>query len=368
MRVLVVSAPLAGHLLPLVPLAHALRDAGHEVHLAAGGEVPPSATTLPVHDLAPGFRLDRLAARVLSRHPLLLARELRGVAGTDGVRPMFGAVNARLVGPLLELAGRLRPDVVVHEPLAVAGAVAAARLGVPAVLQDNSLWDGAELVATTARDGRLRAAARREGVVRLPAPALRLVCAPPSVVGPRAGRLLRPVPWSGTGTLPGWLTHPGDRPRLLVSHSTIAGPGGAAHLRRVLDAAPRLDAEVVLVRPPARLDVPPTVRTTGWIPLTDALPHATAVVHHGGAGTALGALAAGIPQLLVPGPGDRRRNAELVAARGAGLALPARAITAGHLHRLLHDPALRAAAREVAAEIAGMPGPAEVAALLRRPV
>jgi UDP:flavonoid glycosyltransferase YjiC (YdhE family) len=31
MRVLVVSAPLQGHLLPLVPLAFAFRKAGHDV-------------------------------------------------------------------------------------------------------------------------------------------------------------------------------------------------------------------------------------------------------------------------------------------------------------------------------------------------
>ena len=38
MRVLVVSAPLLGHLLPLVPLAAALRAAGHDVRIAAGAD------------------------------------------------------------------------------------------------------------------------------------------------------------------------------------------------------------------------------------------------------------------------------------------------------------------------------------------
>ena len=35
---LVVSAPMTGHLLPLLPLAEALWDSGHEVLLASGGE------------------------------------------------------------------------------------------------------------------------------------------------------------------------------------------------------------------------------------------------------------------------------------------------------------------------------------------
>ena len=96
------------------------------------------------------------------------------------------------------------------------------------------------------------------------------------------------------------------------------------------------------------------------MPLDRVLPHATGFVHHGGAGSALGALAAGVPQLLTPGPGDRRHNAELVARRGAGLAVGPKAITAAVLTRLIADPALRTAAQEVRDEIAAMPAPAEL--------
>ena len=48
-RVLVVAAPLLGH----VPLATALRAAGNEVLVAAGG-VADRVGGLPAHDLAPG--------------------------------------------------------------------------------------------------------------------------------------------------------------------------------------------------------------------------------------------------------------------------------------------------------------------------
>lgn len=87
---------------------------------------------------------------------------------------------------------------------------------------------------------------------------------------------------------------------------------------------------------------------------------AAGLVHHGGAGTLLTALAAGIPQLVVPGTGDRTVNAELVARHGVGLAVPAAQITAGGLERLATDPALAAAAREVGEEIAAMPAPTEL--------
>ena len=40
MRIIFVASPLQGHLLPLVPLAAACRDAGHDVLLASGGFPP----------------------------------------------------------------------------------------------------------------------------------------------------------------------------------------------------------------------------------------------------------------------------------------------------------------------------------------
>ena len=224
-RVLVVAAPLLGHVLPLVPLAAALRAAGNEV-LVAAGDVADRVGGLPAHDLAPGFRLDRAALRVLATHPLVARRELQGTAGTRGVGLLFGAVNAGLLGPVEELVARWRPDVVVHEPLACAAAVAAARHDVPAVLQDNTLVDGVLLVTATVTARPMVKAALRLGVTTLPAPALRLVTAPRSLVGPQPGQPLRPVPFAGDGPVPSGLERRGDRPRLLVSHSTVPGPGG----------------------------------------------------------------------------------------------------------------------------------------------
>ncbi|MET8467985.1 nucleotide disphospho-sugar-binding domain-containing protein, partial [Micromonospora zamorensis] len=64
------------------------------------------------------------------------------------------------------------------------------------------------------------------------------------------------------------------------------------------------------------------------------------------------------------GPGDRRHNAELVARRGAGLALRPRDITAQALTRLLTDDGLRAAAGQVSQEITAMPPPTDLVARL----
>ncbi|PWU47852.1 glycosyltransferase [Micromonospora sp. S4605] len=361
MRVLVVSAPLIGHVFPLVPLTVALRDAGHEVLVATAADgLDVARSGLPVRDVAPGFDFGRIARGMLLRHPLVARAELAGRAGTRGAGLLFGAVNDQLTDGVIALAEQWKPDLVVHEPFAVAGAVAAARLGVPAVRHENALFDGRELIRATV--ARLAPALRRHGLTELPPPAAAVAVAPPSVLR-QDGWPMRYGAYVGGGELPDWLREPGERPRVLVSRSTVAGPGGGGPMRAVVAAAPRVDAEFVLVRPDERLAraaLPDNVRTVGWIPLPAALAAGAALVHHGGAGSVLGALAAGVPQLATVGPGDRRQNAELVAARGAGIAAASRDITPATLTRLVADAALRDAATQVSREIAAMPEPADL--------
>jgi UDP:flavonoid glycosyltransferase YjiC (YdhE family) len=109
-----------------------------------------------------------------------------------------------------------------------------------------------------------------------------------------------------------------------------------------------------------RSALPENVRTVDWVPLNVALSTSAAIVHHGGAGTVLGALAAGVPQLVVTGPGDRTYNARLVSARGAGLAAAPNDITDVTLNRLVTDNSLAAAAEDVRREMSAMPSPEEL--------
>jgi UDP:flavonoid glycosyltransferase YjiC (YdhE family) len=359
-RLLVVSAPLRGHLLPLIPLADALRSAGHDVLIAAGADALNADTRgIEVRDIAPGFRFGRLALRTMLRHPLATRAELAGTAGTRVVGPMFAAANDGFTDAVVALARDWRPDVVVHEPLAPAGALAAATIHAPAVLVENALFDAPQVMAAVV--AQMGATLQRHGTESLPAPALVITVRPPSLGGSPAYRPMRP----GPGPLaekgaPEWLLRPGKHPRILVSRSTVEGPGGGNPIPAVLSVARDVAAELVLVRPGPRLEralLPFNVRTVGWVPLPAVLPHATALVHHGGAGSVLTAYAAGVAQLAVPGPGDRKHNAELVLATGGGLAIPASEITADALSRLATDDALAAGARRVQAEIAAMPPP-----------
>jgi UDP:flavonoid glycosyltransferase YjiC (YdhE family) len=87
------------------------------------------------------------------------------------------------------------------------------------------------------------------------------------------------------------------------------------------------------------------------------LPHAAAVVCHGGSGTVLGALAAGVPMVVVPFGADQPHNAQRIAAMGAGLAMPgATAVTLRTaIERVLAEAAFHDSARRLAGEIASLP-------------
>jgi UDP:flavonoid glycosyltransferase YjiC (YdhE family) len=191
---------------------------------------------------------------------------------------------------------------------------------------------------------------------------------PPGMAGPDAvGQAVRPVPYDGGAPLPEWLRrHPG-RPRIAVTLGTVSPVmSGIERVRRVVAAAEDLDAEIVLATGDTDLaalgPLPPNVRAPGWVPWSALLATSDAAVHHGGSGTTLAALGAGVPQLLLPDGSDRHLNAEAVVARGAGHRATEEEITADRITAVLTDEKVRAAAAETAREIAGMPSPAEFAA------
>ncbi|HTJ36055.1 MAG TPA: nucleotide disphospho-sugar-binding domain-containing protein [Dactylosporangium sp.] len=347
MRVLLVAAPLIGHAFPFVPLGRALQAAGHDVLVATGGEALSVADAgLPVHDIAGSLSIASIAMPIMLRHPVIARAELAGRAGTRGVGLLFGALNSRLAGPAVELAESWHPDLVLHEPLAIAGSLAAAAVGAPAVLHENTLFDARTLVRETLS---------RMGAT-VPEFAGVISSAPPSVLpGRESSRPMRAVPYGGTGSLP--ILPESGRPLIAVSRSTVAGPGRERLMERVAAAAPGVDADFLLIRPARQFDVPPNVYTSGWVSIPQLLGKCAAIVHHGGAGTTLAALHAGVPQLVINGAGDRRHNAGLIAARGAGLAADEPEIDANTLTLLITDPSLAAAAGEVRDEMAAMPAP-----------
>ncbi|MEU8250037.1 glycosyltransferase [Nonomuraea sp. NPDC048916] len=331
MRVLFASLASVGHTYPLIPLAIAARNAGHEVHFAAGEEVP-----------AP-----------------LAANGLRPFRPADS----FYEIYAEDLAP--ELA-RLRPDLVVHEWGLPGAATAAARAGIPGI------WHGF---------GRMIP----EGIgLQLPtrhteAPGRpHLDICPPSLqdkgfLATEDRIALRPVPFSAPAALPAWVGQDGSRPLIYLTLGTAFGT--ADLLTAAIEGLATLDARVVVaagrVGPEQLGDVPDNVTVQPWVSQASLLPHVDVVVHHGGSGTTLGALTVGAPQLILPQGADQFANADAVSSAGAGLRLLPGEVSADaiadHTHRLLprrRHSGHRDAARAIAEEIARMPSPDEIACRL----
>ena len=112
-------------------------------------------------------------------------------------------------------------------------------------------------------------------------------------------------------------------------------------------------------------DVPPAIRVEQFVPQHQVLASCAAVVSHGGTGTVLGTLAAGLPLVLLPQGADQFENAARCERAGAAVVLPPDEVTgdavAAAVRLVLSEPAYAEAARVIAAEFAAM-GTAEEAA------
>jgi len=369
MRVLFVSTPGAGHVFPMVPLAWALRAAGHEVLVATTdtGLVAERAG-LPVVDLAPDVDFDAVRVRMMRDEPQLAKQVLTGkLADVRMVVTAFARLSALLSDGLVAAASTWSPDLIVQSQLQGAGLVAAAKVDVPLV-EHGFGFARTDGMPALFRD-HMAEVFDRYGV-DLPTRHAGIDVAPPSMLdGPPQGWSMRYVPYNGGATLPAWLDTPPERPRIAVTVGTVVpARDGLSSLRRLVDAASQVDAEFVLALgkadPAALGPLPANVRPVGWVPLSSLLPTCQAIVHHGGAGTTLTALACGVPQLVLPTGADRYINAEAVRGRGTAVVSSPEDVTDLELRSLLDSHQLRTAADEVRREIEALPSPADMVARL----
>jgi UDP:flavonoid glycosyltransferase YjiC (YdhE family) len=200
----------------------------------------------------------------------------------------------------------------------------------------------------------------------------------PGTLGRRAIHRFRyePPPVTGTGLPAAW----GDpeMPLAYVSFGTVAATLGLfpALYRALIDALADLPVRVLVTLGEAGdadvlAPLPGNTHVEQFWPQHEVMPHAAAVVGHGGFGTTMVALAAGVPQVVLPlFASDQRLNADAVARSGVGrvvgdtsgdAALPdpaaLAAATPPALAAILDDPAYAGAAGSLAAAVAELPPP-----------
>lgn len=398
--ILVYTSPARGHLYPIMHVAIALREAGHNVvvqtlageasHVAAAGLSPraidPRIEALR-HDDYKGsnplaglqramrtfaaraeFEVEDLERAVAELRPDLLlvdansfgASAFAEVSGLPwaGFLPYCLPVPSRDApafdpgfpppeGPL----GRLRDDLLwmvqrwaAREPLAPVMALRA-RLGAAAVPSMDALFQRAPIL-------------------------LYLTAEPfeyPRSDWPENVRAIGPGPWAVPGEAPAWLQEL-PRPRVLVSVSSELQDDDAI-LRAALDGLAGEPGSLILTtaaHDPAAFPPPnERVRVAQYLPHAAMVPHVDVVISHGGMGSTQRALANGVPVVVVPWGRDQMETGRRAERSGGGVLLPRGSLSPTRLREAVQEAlAKKAGAERVAAAFGAAAGARRAVELL----
>lgn len=382
MRILFTPWAWSPHYFPMVPLAWALRNAGHEVRVASSPSLVDVITDSGLPAVSVGSDIDFIAA---VREHMAVPPGVLDAAGYEALRApkgpragrMFLALAEALADDLVDFARAWGPDLVVHTPSAFIGPVVAAACGVPNV-RHLKVPDIAAGTGDTMRE-LLAPLCHRFGVEHIdPLGVLTIDPIPEAMRQPvtYARQPMRYIPYNGSGTVPDWLLEPPKQRRVCVTWGTTLGQLNPALMLggRMVEAAAALDVEVVAAMPAEthHLVDPdlPNLRLVAGLPLNLLLPTCDAIIHQGGAGTTMTSVVSGAPQLIVPQMPEQVFNARRVVAGGGGVAVMPEDADVGTvrdtLARLLDEPAHRRSAADLAASANAMPIPPEVVDVLER--
>jgi UDP:flavonoid glycosyltransferase YjiC (YdhE family) len=373
-RVLVTSTPGRGHIGPLLPVAAALREVGHDVRWATAPEGCSTVAGLGYPVDAAGLDTAERRAAVADRLPPIMAlppRERRGALFAGFFAAAAARAMAADVRPVVE---SFRPDLVVHEMAELGIVPLAVERGIPHVVVAFSGPPPAYALPTITDE--LAGWWASLGLDLPPHAGLSgdgyLHPFPPSLHAdpPWPYERMRPEPAEPTRRedAPSWLASFGStQPAVYVTFGTEPAAASAPWpelLEAIGDRA--IDA---LVTTGAHGDVgahgsvPDNVRVERYVPQGHVLGRVAAVVSHAGAGTMLGAASAGVPQIVVPMFADQWDNADAIASAGAALLCEEHERSAeslgSALDQVIGDDSWRNAAATVAEELRRLPSAAD---------
>ncbi|MGC5011906.1 activator-dependent family glycosyltransferase [Streptosporangium sp. DT93] len=407
MRVLFTSYAEKSHFLGMVPLAWALRNAGHEVRVASQPELTDvitgaGLTAVPVgknHGLGRLLQLAKDTGQekdfdmAENRPEMLTWKQIK--TGYQGhVLWWCRVVNDPMVAGLTEYCRQWEPDLVIWEPLTYAGSIAAKACG---AAHARFMW-GLDLTARMR--GHYLRARQEEGVATdalaqwmgVHARGFGVPFSEDMTTGqftidytPTSLRLdvpltylpLRYIPYNGVAVVPPWLQVPPTRPRVCLTLGTSATErldGYSVPVQDILTSLADLDIEVVATLPEKQqgelTHVPGNVRLVSFVPLHVLAPTCSVMIHHGGGGSFSTSVVNAVPQLILADMFDAPLKGELLARQGAGLTLHSSQATGPrvreHLLRLLNEPSFAEAARRLQQETHATPGPNQLVPELER--
>jgi UDP:flavonoid glycosyltransferase YjiC (YdhE family) len=378
-RILFTFAGGSGHFDPLVPIARAARAAGHVVAVACGPAMVPAIEAAGLPAFAVGAGGGGAPKRIPLR-PVSMRREERDLR--EGFARRIARERARAI---LDLCEAGRPGLLVRDEVDFGSVIAAERLGLPhaTVL----VIAAGSFVRPAVVGGPLHELRAEHGLP--PDPDLQmlsryLVLSPfppsfrdPAFPLPATAHALRPAALevAAGGAAPTWLAGLCDAPIVYATLGTVFNMESGDLFARLLAGLRDLPVNLVVtvgrhIDPEEFGPRPDNVRIELYIPQASILPYCSAVVSHGGSGSVIGALARGLPMVVIPMGADQPLNAARCEALGVGRALDAVAATPADVRdavaSVLEDPAYRRAAERIRDECVALPGAAHAVALLER--
>jgi UDP:flavonoid glycosyltransferase YjiC (YdhE family) len=379
--------PAIGHLHPLVPVAQALQDAGHDVAFCSSPSFRAEVEAFGFDYFEAG--LDWLTSDRSTWTPFPPMPAPPDPAFPEFVVTVFADITTRAMVPdVLAIAQEWRPDVIVREVMEWSGCIVGELLDIPHASVGGNAYSGVDSPEIRYFPGNRRFAAppyarhraefglppdpgvedpfkylhlcfmpKRWDRAGLPAPANTQYVRHVSVERPDA-------------SLPDWAGELPDRPTVYAALGTIAHamPGV---FETILEALRDEDLSLILAvgqDPAAFGPQPPNVHIERHLPQTQLLPRCDVFISHGGFNSVKEALSCGIPLVVVPIMSDEPYSAERCSTLGIGRAVMPDERTPDAIgeavRALLTDTNYQARARELSVEMHALPGAERVVELL----
>ena len=369
MRVLLTTQPAYGHFFPMLPLAVALRSAGHDVAVAT------SATFCPIV-VQHGFTTFPVGLDWIETDFGTLPADKLPPPDTS-LEEFFATVFVQLTGShmlpdLLALARQWNPDLIVRGTTEFSGAA-------PSVFTPELM----RLVAVQYNALRRQIGLAEDPDISTLHTETVLAFAPPGLNDLEVPLFSSNIVWLKADAaedrpeMPAlaWIQALGHNGRRVVyaTLGTVFNRVPDPFFQSVLDGLSGQALDVVVTvgpngDPEAYGVLPPNARVERYVPQTLILERCDVVVFHGGSGTMLGALESGVPVVLVPFAADQPVNARSCEVRGFGRVLLPEALSPEAVREavldVLDDPAYRREAMSVRDEMRALPGPQEAVSLL----
>ena len=381
-RVLFTYAGGSGHAEPMVPVADALRSAGHTVAFTGAARPLASLAARGFEALTLGQPATEAVAMTESATELKPLVEPDQDHEDDVIRRVYaGTATQRRVPLYAEMFKYWRPDLVVRDEVDFASAILAEAHDLPhavVIVIGAGGFIRPDVVAEPL--DAVRAQHGLPGDPELAVLGRDLVLCPfpprfrdPDYPLPETTQYFGPATAATPGAVPSWLAALDHRPTVYVTLGTVFPLESGDLFRRLLAGIAALPVNVITtigreLHPDALGRQPSNVRIEPWLAHDMVLPQADLVVSHGGSGTVTAALAHGLPQIVVAMGADQMLNARRVESLGVGRSLHPITSTPetvrAAVEAVLNDAEMRAAAEAMKREIDAMPSPAAAVPVL----